>query len=100
LSWDCLSAEIAAMFASYADRADGRQMSLEWWAAQQRESATERDRARRRTPHRIEYLRKWRAGNAERKREHDRRYREKNKERLRAYWRERKRQKAAERRAA
>lgn len=100
MSWDCLSAEVAVMFADYSDREYEQQLTLEWWVRERRAVDQARDQKRRNDPHRIEYLRTLRANNAERQRKYDRDYYERNKEKRREYFRQRRAMQRETRRAA
>jgi hypothetical protein len=111
MTWDALSAEVAVMFGDYshADEYEA-QVTIEWWVRQRVEVKRENTRIWRATHktylreknrqwrhsdegrryHR-EYIREWRAKNAERakaaQRKQKRRWKEANREKFRAYMR-------------
>lgn len=105
MSWDCLSAEIACMFADYTWRTDERDAAIETRVADLRERERERQRDplvrlrkrqwQKRNPEKMAaYRNKWRAMNLERAREQNRRSVERQKARDPEGYRARKRERA------
>lgn len=105
MSWDCLSAEIACMFADYTWRTDERDAAIETRVADLRERERERQRDplvrlrkrqwQKRNPEKMAaYRNKWRAMNLERAREQNRRSVARQKARDPEGYRARKRERA------